>query len=86
MKWARTFHTLTVLPDGDVLALGGQSASGADSLPDSPVLEPEIWDPGHGHVDADGAAASGRAATTTPRCCCPTGASCWPAAAGSTAR
>ncbi len=31
-------------------------------------------------------AACARAATTTPRCCCPTAASCWPAAAASTAR
>ena len=45
MKWARTFHTLTVLPDGDVLALGGQSLSNANVLPDSPVLQPEIWHP-----------------------------------------
>ena len=45
MKWARTYHTLTVLPDGDVLALGGQSLAGADSLPSSPVLQPEIWHP-----------------------------------------
>jgi hypothetical protein len=45
MKWARTFHTLTVLPDGDVLALAGQSVANANALPDSPVLQPEIWDP-----------------------------------------
>ena len=45
MRWARTFHSLTVLPDGDVLALAGQSLAGADSLPDSPVLQPEIWNP-----------------------------------------
>ena len=45
MKWARTFHTLTVLPDGDVLALGGQSLSNANVLPESPVLQPEIWHP-----------------------------------------
>jgi Concanavalin A-like lectin/glucanases superfamily/Domain of unknown function (DUF1929)/Glyoxal oxidase N-terminus len=45
MKWARTFHTLTVLPDGDVLALAGQSVANANALPDSPVLQPEIWHP-----------------------------------------
>ena len=45
MKWARTFHTLTVLPDGDVLALGGQSVANANALRDSPVLQPEIWHP-----------------------------------------
>jgi hypothetical protein len=45
MKWSRTYHTLTVLPDGDVLALGGQSAFGANSLVNSPVLQGEIWNP-----------------------------------------
>ncbi len=45
MKWARTYHTLTVLPDGDVLALGGQSVANANALRDSPVLQPEIWHP-----------------------------------------
>ena len=45
MKWARTYHTLTVLPDGDVLALGGQSRFGANRLEDAPVLQPEIWSP-----------------------------------------
>jgi hypothetical protein len=44
-KWARTYHTLTVLPDGDVLSLGGQARFNANSLADSPVLQPEIWDP-----------------------------------------
>jgi hypothetical protein len=45
MKWARTYHTLTVLPDGQVLSMGGQSKFGADRLRDSPVLQPEIWNP-----------------------------------------
>ncbi len=45
MKWARTYHTLTVLPDGDVLSLGGQSRFNANALQDSPVLQPEVWDP-----------------------------------------
>jgi hypothetical protein len=45
MKWARTFHTLTVLPDGDVLALGGQSMANNGALEDSPVLQPELWHP-----------------------------------------
>ena len=45
MKWARTFHTLTVLPDGDVLAIGGQSRRTPTSSTDSPVLQPEIWHP-----------------------------------------
>ena len=28
MKWKRTFHTLTVLPTGDVLAMGGTRTAG----------------------------------------------------------
>jgi Concanavalin A-like lectin/glucanases superfamily/Domain of unknown function (DUF1929) len=45
MKWQRTYHTLTVLPDGDVLALGGQSVANANRLLSGPVLQPEIWHP-----------------------------------------
>ena len=45
MKWARSFHNLTVLPDGNVLSLGGQSRYNPNSLADSPVLQPEIWNP-----------------------------------------
>lgn len=45
MKWARTYHTLTVLPDGDVLSVGGQARFLANSIADSPVLQPEIWHP-----------------------------------------
>jgi hypothetical protein len=45
MHHARTFQTLTVLPDGDVLALAGQSKAGSMSVTTDPVLEPEIWHP-----------------------------------------
>ena len=44
MKFRRAYHTLTVLPDGKVLATGGQGASdGVDET--TGVLPSEMWDP-----------------------------------------
>jgi len=44
MKHPRSYHNMIVLPDGNVLALGGDRTSrGID--PSSGVLEPELWDP-----------------------------------------
>ena len=44
MKYRRSYHTLTVLPDGKVLATGGQTATdGVDET--TGVLATEIWDP-----------------------------------------
>ena len=44
MHYPRSFHTLTVLPDGKVLASGGgESSDGVDQS--KGVLTPEIWDP-----------------------------------------
>ncbi len=86
MKWKRTFHTLTVLPDGDVLAMGGTRSPQRQRRHQHRRARARDLEPGDRHVEADGDRASGPAATTTPRCCCPTGASCWPAAAASTAR
>jgi hypothetical protein len=42
MTYGRTFHSLTLLPDGSVLATGG-SATNDPSSP--PVLAAEIWNP-----------------------------------------
>ncbi len=44
MGSGRSYHTLTVLPDGKVLATGGQSTSDGVDLADA-VLPAEIWDP-----------------------------------------
>ena len=80
MKYRRSFNTLTVLPDGKVLATGGQTKTdGVDET--TGVLPAEMWDPDTEHVDDDGVAATGRGCTTRPRSCCRTAASCWPAAA-----
>jgi hypothetical protein len=44
MKYARSYHTLTVLPDGKVLASGGQN--GTDGVDETTgLLATEIWDP-----------------------------------------
>jgi fibronectin type 3 domain-containing protein len=45
MKWRRTYHTLTVLPDGDVLAMGGTRSPHGNDVTSTAVLEPEIWHP-----------------------------------------
>ena len=44
MKYRRAYHTLTVLPDGKVLATGGQTETdGVDQT--TGVLPAEMWDP-----------------------------------------
>ena len=44
MEYRRAYHTLTVLPDGKVLATGGQTATdGVDQT--TGILATEIWDP-----------------------------------------
>jgi hypothetical protein len=44
MHYGRSYHTLTVLPDGKVLASGGQN--GTDGVDETTgVLATEIWDP-----------------------------------------
>ena len=48
MTYARTYQTLTVLPDGKVLAMGGET--GTEGFDDSKaVLPAEMWDPGTGN-------------------------------------
>jgi hypothetical protein len=44
MHNARIYHTLTMLPDGSVLALGGEQSSD-QSIVTTGVLPAEIWDP-----------------------------------------
>jgi chitodextrinase len=44
MNFARTFHTLTLLPDGSVLATGGGPTTDALGV-DNAVLAAELWSP-----------------------------------------
>jgi hypothetical protein len=44
MAYARTYHTLTILPDGDVLATGGGTTTNAVGV-STAVLPAEIWSP-----------------------------------------
>ena len=45
MNFARQYHNLTLLPDGKVLATGGQTCPGATPNAECPAVIPEIWDP-----------------------------------------
>jgi Domain of unknown function (DUF4082)/Domain of unknown function (DUF1929) len=59
MKFRRTYHTATVLPDGKVLVTGGVSCPGRNNIETyqnniptcsaGQVLIPELWDPQTGH-------------------------------------
>jgi hypothetical protein len=44
MKFARAYHSLTVLPDGSVLATGGGTTTAPTAVANA-VLAPELWSP-----------------------------------------
>ncbi len=48
MNFARQYHNLTLLPDGQVLATGGQTCPGSTPNAECPALIPEIWKPATG--------------------------------------
>ena len=84
MHSARIYHTLTMLADGTVLAVGGENSSD-QSIVTSGVLHGRDLGPGDGDVDQRGRRWRRPATTTRPRCSCPTAACSWPAAATTTA-
>ena len=78
MHHPRSYHTLTSLPDGTVLATGGTSRSDGVDM-STAVLPAEIWNP-ETETWTEMAAQATAAATTRPRCCCRTAACSRPAA------
>lgn len=46
MRFPRSFHNLTLLPDGNVLVTGGGKNTGGGANPSLPVLDAELWSPG----------------------------------------
>ena len=66
MNYARVYHTLTMLADGRVLAVGGEATSDQTQVTTG-VLPAEIWDPATGQVDGRPRRCRRRATTTRPR-------------------
>ncbi len=48
MNYARYMHTLVVLPEGSVLAVGGSDTAEQETGPESGALPAELWDPATG--------------------------------------
>ena len=59
MNYARVYHTLTMLADGRVLAIGGEPTSNQDQVT-SGVMPAEIWDPATGQWTTIGSIAAAR--------------------------
>lgn len=59
MNYARVYHTLTMLADGRVLAVGGEATSNQDNVTTG-VLPSEIWDPATGQWTVGPAMAAAR--------------------------
>ncbi|HLK02321.1 MAG TPA: galactose oxidase-like domain-containing protein, partial [Streptosporangiaceae bacterium] len=59
MNYARVYHTLTMLADGRVLAVGGEASSDQTQVTTG-VLPAEIWDPATGKWTVDSSMATAR--------------------------
>ena len=59
MNYARVYHTLTMLADGRVLAVGGEATSDQNQVTTG-VLPAEIWDPASGQWTAAGSMSAAR--------------------------
>ena len=44
MRFGRTYHTLTVLPDGNVLVIGGGGTKASNDVANA-VYDTEMWSP-----------------------------------------
>ncbi|HEX6403789.1 MAG TPA: fibronectin type III domain-containing protein [Pseudonocardiaceae bacterium] len=59
MNYARVYHTLTMLADGRVLAVGGEASSDQNQVTTG-VLPAEIWDPATGKWTVDASMSAAR--------------------------
>ena len=80
MQFARQFANSVVLPNGEVMIIGGNT-SGLKFNDTGSILTPEIWNPRTGTWRTRREHGGAARIITPSRCCCPMGA-CGPAAVG----